>query len=440
MALSRRNFVRAAGIGTAGALTTSFIGSRGRENMIWSALEPTLHAVEPGTIVISSNENPMGPGAKVLDAIRAAFGDDGVTPGTLLRQLARPDRRAGEEARRQAREHRPRLRLDPDPAQRHPRLHRERQAARRDDPDLRGVRRLRDAHGATRLSASRSTASSGRTSIASRPPRAAPGWCSSAIPATRRPPSSAPRATNDFLARIKSDSPGTAILVDEAYFDYVTNPDHETFIPLAVQDPSVIVARTFSKAYGMAGLRIGYAVGHVDTIKKLADWDAGVGTSSMNVLAMHGGDRGGRAGRRVHHEGAGAQRDRARLHDEVVRRSRHEAGGLAGELHVRQHRTPGEGVPRRLRGQGRAGRARLPAIREDPLPHRLRHDGGDAEGREGIRRSARQAGYRCGIDRNTPALKGGPTTSARRYPALSRPLRSLCRRTSAGGVLRRSPS
>jgi histidinol-phosphate aminotransferase len=38
----------------------------------------------------------------------------------------------------------------------------------------------------------------------------------------------------------------------------------------------------------MAGLRIGYAVGHPDTIQKLAAWDAGSGTSSLNVLAMHG--------------------------------------------------------------------------------------------------------------------------------------------------------
>jgi histidinol-phosphate aminotransferase len=56
---------------------------------------------------------------------------------------------------------------------------------------------------------------------------------------------------------------------------------------MAVQNPRVIVARTFSKAFGMAGLRIGYAVGHPDTIKKLSSWDAGTGTSSMNVLAMH---------------------------------------------------------------------------------------------------------------------------------------------------------
>jgi histidinol-phosphate aminotransferase len=96
------------------------------------------------------------------------------------------------------------------------------------------------------------------------------------------------KATRDFLAKINSQSPDTTILVDEAYFDYVTNPDHETFIPLAVENPRVIVARTFSKAFGMAGLRVGYAVGHPETIKKLSDWDSGTGTSTMNVLALHG--------------------------------------------------------------------------------------------------------------------------------------------------------
>ena len=69
----------------------------------------------------------------------------------------------------------------------------------------------------------------------------------------------------------------------------MTDPDHETHIPLAVEDPRIIVARTFSKAYGMAGLRIGYAVGHPDTINKMADWDSASGTSSLNVLAMQAG-------------------------------------------------------------------------------------------------------------------------------------------------------
>jgi histidinol-phosphate aminotransferase len=94
------------------------------------------------------------------------------------------------------------------------------------------------------------------------------------------------RATREFIARVNRESPDTTILIDEAYYDYVTDPDHDTHIPIAVQNPRVIVARTFSKAYGMAGLRIGYAVGHADTIKKMAEWDAGSGTSSLNVLAM----------------------------------------------------------------------------------------------------------------------------------------------------------
>src|SRR5204862_384620 len=77
--------------------------------------------------------------------------------------------------------------------------------------------------------------------------------------------------------------------IDEAYFDYVTDPDHDTHIPIAVENPHVAVARTFSKAYGMAGLRMGYAIGHPDTVRRMADWDAGSGTRSLNVLAMRAG-------------------------------------------------------------------------------------------------------------------------------------------------------
>jgi len=94
------------------------------------------------------------------------------------------------------------------------------------------------------------------------------------------------KASRDFFAKINRESPDTTILVDEAYFDYVTNPDHDTHVPIAIENPRVIVARTFSKAYGMAGLRIGYAIGHQDTIKKMAEFDGGSGTGSLNVLAM----------------------------------------------------------------------------------------------------------------------------------------------------------
>src|SRR5205823_3001770 len=94
------------------------------------------------------------------------------------------------------------------------------------------------------------------------------------------------KASRDFFAKVNRESPDTTILVDEAYFDYVTDPDHDTHVPIAVENPRVLVARTFSKAYGMAGLRIGYAIGHKDTIKKMADWDNSTGLSYLNVLAM----------------------------------------------------------------------------------------------------------------------------------------------------------
>src|SRR5207302_898842 len=84
MALSRRQFVQTAGIG-AGAALTSRVWGRGRENSVWSAFEPELQAVERGVICIASNENPVGPGKKVLDTLRAIL-EGGTKPGRYSNQ------------------------------------------------------------------------------------------------------------------------------------------------------------------------------------------------------------------------------------------------------------------------------------------------------------------------------------------------------------------
>jgi len=76
-------------------------------------------------------------------------------------------------------------------------------------------------------------------------------------------------ATRDFVGRVRRLVPWTAILVDEAYHEFVQDRSYASMIPLALEDRRVVVARTFSKAYGMAGLRIGYAVAHADTIALL---------------------------------------------------------------------------------------------------------------------------------------------------------------------------
>ncbi|HYN10429.1 MAG TPA: histidinol-phosphate transaminase [Vicinamibacterales bacterium] len=78
------------------------------------------------------------------------------------------------------------------------------------------------------------------------------------------------KTVQNFVERVRRISPDTVILIDEAYHDYVTDPNYSTAIPLALSTPNVFVARTFSKAYGMAGMRIGYAIGDADTIKPMA--------------------------------------------------------------------------------------------------------------------------------------------------------------------------
>src|SRR5258706_6628546 len=76
----------------------------------------------------------------------------------------------------------------------------------------------------------------------------------------------------DFIAEVKKTSPTTGILIDEAYCDYVSDPSFATAFPVALSTPGVVVARTMSKAYGMAGVRIGYAIADAATMKKMQAW------------------------------------------------------------------------------------------------------------------------------------------------------------------------
>jgi len=76
-------------------------------------------------------------------------------------------------------------------------------------------------------------------------------------------------AVADFVTRVRAASPDTVILIDEAYHDYVTDPSYKTAMDIAKSTPKVFVARTFSKAFGMAGLRVGYGVGDKEVIKVL---------------------------------------------------------------------------------------------------------------------------------------------------------------------------
>jgi histidinol-phosphate aminotransferase len=66
-----------------------------------------------------------------------------------------------------------------------------------------------------------------------------------------------------------SVSKKTPVFVDEAYLEFLPNPENQTMVGLVAQGKDVIVARTFSKIHGMAGLRIGYIVGTEERIASI---------------------------------------------------------------------------------------------------------------------------------------------------------------------------
>src|ERR1022692_71753 len=70
----------------------------------------------------------------------------------------------------------------------------------------------------------------------------------------------------------------TMLLVDEAYIHFVESPDVKSAMPYVRQGKDVIVARTFSKIYGMAGLRVGFAAAKPAIIQKLSPL-------AMNVIS-----------------------------------------------------------------------------------------------------------------------------------------------------------
>jgi len=87
----------------------------------------------------------------------------------------------------------------------------------------------------------------------------------------------------ELRAFIAQTPPQTTVLVDEAYHHYAESSDYESVIPLVESHPNLIVARTFSKIYGMAGLRCGYCVAQPEMIERLRTqqtWD------SANIMAL----------------------------------------------------------------------------------------------------------------------------------------------------------
>ena len=266
--LSRRDFVRTLGRGSAGVLTGAFIVSRGREALTGeepAVIQGVLPPTDINLIRLDSNENPLGPGKAVLDAVRAAFGESGRYPdnpsvaltAALMKLHGVADTNivlgsgSGEI-----------LRMS---------VHAFTSPARplvQGQPTFEDPSRYADVIGTPVVAVPVDRdlkldlpAMAGRSAGA--------GLVFLCNPNNPTATVHSSAAVADFIASVLRVSPETTILVDEAYHHYIEDPSYGTAIPLALENPRVVVCRTFSKAYGMAGLRIGYAVGHAETIKVL---------------------------------------------------------------------------------------------------------------------------------------------------------------------------
>jgi len=95
-----------------------------------------------------------------------------------------------------------------------------------------------------------------------------------------------PRA--DILWLLEHKAPGSIVLVDEAYFHFSKD---EPMIDQVVADKDIIVTRTFSKIYGMAGLRAGFLIAKPELQAKLAELGPGAtldGQSEVSMATAHG--------------------------------------------------------------------------------------------------------------------------------------------------------
>ncbi len=277
MDLSRRSFVRALGVGGVAVMVPEVVSARGREGGV--PLNGPTSVVGP--IRLNSNENPLGPSQESLHAIQRAFGS-----------ASRYPRKEESDLREALAEH---LSTHPD--------------------------RIVLGCGSTEIL---TTAVTGHTTVDRHLVTASPtfetaegtavdlGHPVRSVPVTptlhldldamaaaatgaglvflcnpNNPTATVHGASTieNFVDRVHRRSPETVILIDEAYHDYVSDSSYRTAMPLARSRPNVIVSRTFSKAHGMAGMRIGYAVGDPKT---LAPLKANRLQLSVNMLALAG--------------------------------------------------------------------------------------------------------------------------------------------------------
>jgi histidinol-phosphate aminotransferase len=98
-------------------------------------------------------------------------------------------------------------------------------------------------------------------------------------------PTSTITTADDIAWLVANLPPAAYLLVDEAYLHYATSSEALSSMPYVKEGKNVIVARTFSKIYAMAGLRVGYVAARQDLIDRMAPYRNNV-ISIVSVRAV----------------------------------------------------------------------------------------------------------------------------------------------------------
>ncbi|MEW5981988.1 MAG: aminotransferase class I/II-fold pyridoxal phosphate-dependent enzyme [Acidobacteriota bacterium] len=278
MELSRRSFVRALSVAGAGLVSPQAITARGREAGF--AAGWLGQGDSASTILLNSNENPLGPGPAALDALKAALGD-----------ACRYPSRAGD-----------RLPNAIAAALQVPADHVLPACGSGEiltiaveafcSPTRPLVTGLPTFETCTRTATFRNlpvhevrVAADMALDLRGMEDKAAgAGLIFLCNPNNPTGTVFGAPVIEGFIDRVRRVSPDTIILVDEAYHEYVGEPSYASAIPLAREYPQVIVSRTCSKVHGMAGLRVGFAIGRPETLRKMSGWRLGNG---LNILGIH---------------------------------------------------------------------------------------------------------------------------------------------------------
>ncbi|HEU4995526.1 MAG TPA: aminotransferase class I/II-fold pyridoxal phosphate-dependent enzyme [Gemmatimonadaceae bacterium] len=292
MAVSRREFLTSMGVGGAavgvagaGILTAPLISFRGRESLYAQGIADRKAdrrlAAQPGMVRIDSNENPMGAGKHVYDAIRGHLDESNRYP-----VLAEDDLMDAIAAKQGVASSNVILGCGSGEL-------------------LRAADHAFTSRDAAYIGAAPTFEAPGEfakfvgAAVTLVPVDGHLGLDLDAMAAAARGaglvylcnpnnPTATVHSKSDvvaFIETVNRTSPGTTVLVDEAYFEYVDRPDYGTVIPLALTNPRVVVLRTFSKVFGLAGLRIGYAVGRPDVLARMKSWTLGSNVSQLSLIA-----------------------------------------------------------------------------------------------------------------------------------------------------------